>query len=114
MDVRTPADLGTAVRAARLRMGLTQTELADAAKVSREWVSRLEHGADRLEIGLVLRTMSNLGLSVNESRVEPTPVDVEKADDIAWTMAMEAQNLTDEAYDELLQGIATRRLAREQ
>lgn len=55
-------DLALCVRDRRRQLGMTQAELADAAGVSRRWLSSLEAGKATAEIGLVLRALDALGL----------------------------------------------------
>jgi HTH-type transcriptional regulator / antitoxin HipB len=55
-------DLALYVRDRRRQLGMTQVELADAADVSRRWLSSLEAGKPTAEIGLVLRTLEALGV----------------------------------------------------
>jgi len=65
----TPAQLGAAIRSARTREGLTQTELAHRAGVSRRWLITLEHGqAQRAELGKILDTLDALGLDLTVTR----------------------------------------------
>lgn len=52
--IRTPADLGQQIRAARKAQGLTQAELADIAGVGTRFVSELERGKDTARLGLAL------------------------------------------------------------
>lgn len=52
--IRTPADLGLQIRAARKAQGLTQSELADIAGVGTRFVSELERGKDTARLGLAL------------------------------------------------------------
>lgn len=59
----TPA-LGAAVKARRLELGWSQAKLADHLRVQRQWVIRLEAGADGAEIGTVLKALRALGLSI--------------------------------------------------
>jgi HTH-type transcriptional regulator/antitoxin HipB len=75
MQVHTVRDLGAAVREARAKNGLTQAHLAHRAGVSREWLSRLEHGHPRLEAQLVLDTLAAAGLTLTTSDRETTPPD---------------------------------------
>lgn len=111
----TPEAVGIAVRRARVRKSWTQTELADTAGVSREWVSRLESGAPRLEFDKVLRAMAALGLRLEAPEDETaSPADVALANRIAWSMALEDRQLSGRAYDKLLDKIVSDRLAREQ
>ncbi len=44
VGVRSPARIGRALRSVRTNAGITQAELAERAKVSREVVSRIESG----------------------------------------------------------------------
>lgn len=62
--IRTTPALGAAVRARRLELGWSQAKLADHLRVQRQWVIRLEAGADGAEIGTVLKTLRALGLSI--------------------------------------------------
>ena len=62
MQIRTPLDLGLAIRDRRRKLKLSQTELARRAGVGRQWVVAIEHGKSRAELGLVLRTLSALDL----------------------------------------------------
>ena len=62
MQIRTPLDLGLAIRDRRRKLKLSQTELARNAGVGRQWVVAIEHGKSRAELGLVLRTLAALDL----------------------------------------------------
>ena len=62
MNIRTPLDLGLAIRDQRRKLELSQAELARKAGVGRQWVVAIEHGKSRAELGLVLRTLSALDL----------------------------------------------------
>jgi len=64
MRVRTPQDIGLTIRDRRLELGLDQAELAERIGVSRQWLVEIEKGKPRAEIGLVLRTLRELGLDV--------------------------------------------------
>jgi HTH-type transcriptional regulator / antitoxin HipB len=69
--VRTVRALGAAVKARRLELGWSQAKLADELRVQRQWVIRLEAGAEGAEIGTVLKALTALGLSIvvgNEPR----------------------------------------------
>jgi HTH-type transcriptional regulator/antitoxin HipB len=85
MQIRTPLDLGLAIRDRRRKLKLSQTDLARKAGVGRQWVVAIEHGKTRAELGLVLRTLSALGLSLTvdagdrllRSRDDITPVDID-------------------------------------
>jgi HTH-type transcriptional regulator/antitoxin HipB len=72
VQVHTVRDLGAAIREARAKDGLTQTDLARRAGVSREWLSRLENGHPRLETQLVLDTLAAAGLVLTASETPPS------------------------------------------
>lgn len=58
----SPAELGRAVRAARLARRLTQEDVADRAKVSRKFVNQIEEGKASAHLGKVLAVMMSVGL----------------------------------------------------
>lgn len=45
-------------------MGLDQTSLAERAHTSRKWIVDVEKGKPRAAIGLILRTLQALGVSL--------------------------------------------------
>lgn len=65
MQVRTSAELAAAAKGRRLDLGLSQTDLAGRAGVSRKWISEFEAGKPRAELGLVLRVLEELGLRLD-------------------------------------------------
>lgn len=111
MAIRQMTDLGAAVRAERLRRRLSQAALAAQAGVSREWLGRLENGAPRLEADKVLNVMGVLGFAVLPRDEQPTQADIAKAQKVAWTMALEAQPLTDDGFQRVLSKVVARRRA---
>lgn len=58
---RSRRDLGSAMRSARKREGVTQIELAERLNISRSTVQRLEHGED-VSVEAVLSSIAELGL----------------------------------------------------
>jgi transcriptional regulator with XRE-family HTH domain len=102
--------LGAAVRAERKRRRQSQAQLAAEAGVSREWLSRLENGAPRLEADKVLHVLSVVGISLITADEQVTQRDVAKAQQIAWTMSLEAQPLTDEGFQRILRKIVAHRV----
>jgi HTH-type transcriptional regulator/antitoxin HipB len=62
MLLRTPMDIGAAIRDRRRRLGLGQDELAARIGVSRKWIIDVEKGKPRAAMGLLLRTLDALGL----------------------------------------------------
>lgn len=65
MRIQTPADLGLTIRDRRKQMGLAQQTLADRVGVSRQWIVEVEAGKSRAEIGLILRTLRELGVQLD-------------------------------------------------
>lgn len=65
MLIRTPNDLGAAIRHHRRQRGLDQQALARRIGVSRQWVIEIEKGKPRAEIGLVLRALHALGIALS-------------------------------------------------
>lgn len=66
----TPAIVGALVRDARTAAGLSQSELGARIGASRFWVAQFEKGKPSAELGLALKALQALGLTV---RVEPRP-----------------------------------------
>lgn len=64
MNVKRPNDLGAAIREARRKRDMNQTDLATRLEVNRESVSRLEKGDPGITLGIVLRALNILGLSL--------------------------------------------------
>ncbi len=64
MQIRTAIDLGATIREHRRRLELDQRTLAQKAGVGRQWLVEVEGGKPRAEVGLILRTLDALGLSV--------------------------------------------------
>ena len=64
MHIRTPVEFGQVIRDRRRRLKLSQADLARKVGVGRQWIVGIERGRSRAEFGLVLRTLSALGLSL--------------------------------------------------
>jgi HTH-type transcriptional regulator/antitoxin HipB len=65
MRIRTTADLGAFIRGRRTKLGMDQVALAKKSGTSRKWLVEVERGKPRAEIGLILRTLKSLGVSVD-------------------------------------------------
>ena len=65
MRVRTPAELGALIRERRMALGLDQKTLAQTVGVSRQWIVDVEKGKPRAPIGLILRTIEALGITLS-------------------------------------------------
>ena len=94
--IKTPVELGAVIRDARERHSWTQTDLAQRANVTRQWVIRMEKGRhDKAEVGLVLAVLNALEVSLHvgeilESAERPAgPIDGAPVDlDAVITRAM--------------------------
>ena len=62
--LRTPADIGTAIRACRESRGLNQAELARLAGVGRQWLIQMEKGKPTVQIEPILKTFEALNLKL--------------------------------------------------
>jgi HTH-type transcriptional regulator / antitoxin HipB len=62
---KTAVDIGTIVRLARLRQGLTQEAAAGLAGVGPRFLGELERGKESVELGKVLRVLTSLGLDLS-------------------------------------------------
>ncbi len=60
--IRTPEELGTALRARRQSGGLTIAEVADMVGCSPRYISEVERGKAGASLRLLLRLMNELGL----------------------------------------------------
>lgn len=68
--IQTTSALGSAIRAARKRAGLSQEQLAQNAGVSRSWLSRLEGGKRTAEIGRILSVLHALKIGLVFESIE--------------------------------------------
>lgn len=60
----TTGDLGAAIKAARKRRRLTQTQLADYANLSRGVVQKLEEGRGTVALANAVRILNTLSLDL--------------------------------------------------
>lgn len=65
MQIHTTRELGELVRTRRHELGLTQDALAARIGSTRQWVVALETGRPRLELGLTLRALASLGVTLD-------------------------------------------------
>jgi y4mF family transcriptional regulator len=82
MRVRTPADLGVLIRTTRKKLRLDQSTLAKKIGVSRLWLVEIEKGKPRAEIGLVLRALDALHITLNATTETQPPKRPEATVDI--------------------------------
>lgn len=71
MHIRTPKDLGAAIRARRKALKLDQAALAAKVGVSRQWIIDIEKGKPRAALGLVLQTLQTLGVALSIDGDQP-------------------------------------------
>jgi HTH-type transcriptional regulator / antitoxin HipB len=73
MQIRNAKEIGALVREHRSKLKLSQADLAVRVGVSRLWIVLLEKGESTAQLGLVLRTLDILGitLEVGEKRSSP-------------------------------------------
>lgn len=67
MKVSNAKDLGSAVRSARRRAGLTQRELAEACGCGTRFVSNLENGKPTIEFDKAVLVLNVLSLDLDVS-----------------------------------------------
>jgi HTH-type transcriptional regulator/antitoxin HipB len=68
MEVGNMRDLAGSIRARRRQLGWTQAALAEKVGVRRYWIIDVEKGKSTAEVGLVLRALRALGLTI---RLQP-------------------------------------------
>jgi HTH-type transcriptional regulator/antitoxin HipB len=73
MIIRTPAELGAAIKDRRRRLRLGQQQLAEKVGVSRQWLIEVERGKPGAEIGLIFRTLAALGITLRAGDTPPAP-----------------------------------------
>jgi HTH-type transcriptional regulator/antitoxin HipB len=88
LHIRAPVDLGLIVRERRRKLGLSQSQLARTAGVGRQWLVALEQGKAGAELGMVLRTLSALGLALSAGDADMgsgprLPIDIDVVVDAA-------------------------------
>lgn len=71
MQVKTSTDIGALVRDRRTQQAWTQEELATRVGVSRLWIVQLEKGKPTAQVGLVLRTLKEVGVVLDVSLSSP-------------------------------------------
>lgn len=64
MKIRSIRDFAAAVRGRRTGLGMSQAQLAERAGVSRKWIYEFEGGKPAAELGLLLRVLDALELTL--------------------------------------------------
>lgn len=65
MLIKSPHELGQLIRLARIERGWSQAKLALMLDTSQRWVSEIENGKSRAEVGRVLRCLRELGVTLD-------------------------------------------------
>ncbi|MHB1500486.1 MAG: helix-turn-helix domain-containing protein [Candidatus Dormibacteria bacterium] len=72
-SIRTSRELGLLLRERRRELGRTQAQVAAQIGASRQWLVGVEAGAGRSELGLILRLVRALDLTLRLEEASPTP-----------------------------------------
>src|SRR5687767_14288794 len=80
MQAASVSDIGKIVAAARRQRNLTQAQLAKAVGASQYWISQVESGKPKAQIGKVLGVLAYLGvrLQVGEAPWLTRPTSIKK------------------------------------
>src|SRR5438046_1008895 len=70
MQVNTARDIGALIKDRRRTLNVSQSDLAARVGVSRLWIVNLEKGKSTAQISLVLRTLKELGVSIDASFIK--------------------------------------------
>ena len=65
MKVGNMRDLSSSIRARRKKLGLSQAALAEKIGVRRYWVIDVEKGKSTAEVGLILRALRALDMTIH-------------------------------------------------
>jgi HTH-type transcriptional regulator/antitoxin HipB len=78
MRIRNTDDLGHYLLDRRRAAGLTQTDLAARARVSRRWLSDLEAGKPTAEVGLVFKVIAALDMILDLQPIPHQDIDLDE------------------------------------
>lgn len=62
--VRLPRQLGAIIQSARVRQGMTQSELAGISGTQQKTISAIENGSVGVKLGTLLRVIASLDLDI--------------------------------------------------
>lgn len=65
MLIKSALELGKAIKLSRKQKKMSQSELADKVGTSQRWISEIENGKNRAQIGLVLKCMRILEIKLD-------------------------------------------------
>ena len=63
----TPLDIGLLVKAKRIELGMTQSQLADMSGNGTRFISELENGKQTMQIGKIIDVLHFLGFDISIS-----------------------------------------------
>jgi transcriptional regulator with XRE-family HTH domain len=92
MLIRTAREVGLLIRDQRRAARITQAELAERVGASREWIRLLESGKPRLELGLTLRALTALGITLDAQSSASVATPVELRPSHRRTLPLEGQH----------------------
>ncbi len=72
MQIKSVIDMGKMIRLARQQKGWSQSILADELGTSQRWVSEIENGKSRAELGRVLKCLRVLDLNLTAMTPDQT------------------------------------------
>lgn len=87
MRIRTPRDLGSAIRERRKALSLDQVALAERVGASRRWLIQVENGKPGASLGLLLRTLQVLDMQLSLGVVPAPPKPPSEASDLDAVLA---------------------------
>lgn len=73
MRIKTVETIGELVRDQRKQRGWSQSQLAETVGVSRLWISQFENGKETVELGLVLKALRALDLTLDAGLLRSNP-----------------------------------------
>lgn len=76
MILSAAKEIGVLVRDRRTRLHLSQQDLAQKVGVSRVWIVQLEKGKPSAQLGLVLRTLKELGVALQVTEIKQAGIDL--------------------------------------
>jgi len=72
MQIKSAIDIGRLIRLSRQQKNWSQSQLAAELGTSQRWVSEIENGKSRAELGRVLKCLRVLGVAL-DAKIDITP-----------------------------------------
>ena len=80
MIINLPSDIGSIIRDARKRKGLTQTQLAQMVGIQQRTISVIETDPSNTSLKKIVKICKALGLIINIGQLEST----RSSDEVEW------------------------------